>query len=200
MPPTPPPVRRAPRSDALLNREKLLQAAADAVREHGEKVPMSEIAELAGVGVGTLYRHFPTREALLSGLTERALTMVLARVHEAVGDRRPAIESLRRFFDQTIKHRDQLILPLHGGPTQLNPHGRALQTDIRRGLEDVLARGQADGSIRADVTATDIIIAGAQLAQPLPHIRPWDQLARRQARLLLAGLGAVGDTPLPSPR
>jgi AcrR family transcriptional regulator len=193
-------VKRGPRSDAMLNREKLLDAATIAVRRHGEKVPMSIVADLAGVGVGTLYRHFGSREEMLGVLTERSFEMVLGRVRRAASNTRPAIESLGRFFEDTIEHGEQLVLPLHGGPSELDARSRALDVEIRRGLEDVLARGRADGSIRSDATATDVIIAGAQLAQPLPHVTPWGKLARRQAHLMLAGLAATGDTALPYAR
>lgn len=198
---TPPaPMKRGPRSDAMLNREKLLDAATIAVRRHGEKVPMSVVADLAGVGVGTLYRHFGSREEMLGVLTERSFEMVLGRVRRAASDTRPAIESLGGFFEDTIEHGEQLVLPLHGGPSELDARSRALNAEIRRGLDEVLARGRGDGSIRSDVTATDVIIAGAQLAQPLPHVAPWGKLARRQAHLMLAGLAATGDTALPYAR
>ena len=192
--------RRHTRSDALANCEKLLEAAAQAVRTRGEKVPMLEISELAGVGVGTLYRHFPTREALLSTLTERSLLGVLQRVRGAAERAGSAIQALERFFEETIKHRDELILPYHGGPAVLDARGQLLEREIRDAIEEILARGRDDGSIRVDATATDVIIAGAQLSQPLPHVAPWDQLARRQARVYLAGLRAVDDDPMPFSR
>jgi hypothetical protein len=67
-------------------------------------------------------------------------------------------------------------------------------------LEQVLARGRTGGTIRPDVTAIDIIITGAMLAQPLPNTPNWDRLARRQAAIYIAGL-APGDTkPLPGRR
>jgi AcrR family transcriptional regulator len=62
------PSTRAPRKDALRNRERVLGAALELVRRDGEGVPMAQIAELAGVGVGTVYRHFQTREDLLAEL------------------------------------------------------------------------------------------------------------------------------------
>ncbi len=196
----PTPARRSLRSDALLNREKLLEAAAIAVRTRGERVPMAQVARLAGVGVGTLYRHFPTRNDLLRALTERSLHGVLCRIQESVHDGPPASDALSRFFEQTIKHRRELVLPLHGGPETLDSKSQALEQEIREALEEVLVQGREDGSLRADVTATDVIIAGAQLAQPLPHVAPWDVLARRQARVYLAGLRAAEDSPLPFSR
>ncbi|MGA2929356.1 MAG: TetR family transcriptional regulator, partial [Solirubrobacteraceae bacterium] len=65
------------RSDAAANRERILAAATIAVRRDGEKVPMATIAEEAGVGIGTVYRHYPTRPALLAALTLRSFHLVL---------------------------------------------------------------------------------------------------------------------------
>ena len=191
------PRRRGPRSDAIANRERVLAAAALAVKAGGEKVPMAEIAERAGVGVGTLYRHFPTRERLLAGLTYRSLGLALEHARGAAAETGPAIESLRGFFERTIARRQELILPLHGGPLILDEETERLRAEIRAALEEVLARGRADGTVRADVDAADIIVAGAQLAQPLPHVADWDGVARRQAQVVLAGLGATGDARLP---
>ena len=100
-----------------------------------------------------------------------------------------------RFLEQTIAARDEFVLPLHGGPVIHDEKIVALQSEIRNLLEQVLARGRRDGTIRPDATPIDIIITGAMLAQPLPHAADWDQLARRQARIFVAGL-AVTDLPL----
>ena len=185
------------RSDAVTNRERLLSAAAKAIVARGEKVPMAEIAEQAGVGVGTLYRHFPTRERLFAGLTVRSLQGVLARARRAAREHASAIDALDSFLEETIAHRDTLILPLHGAPMILDEEILALRREIRRELELVLARGRRDGDVRADVTAEDIIIAGASLAQPLPTVVDWDTHARRQAQLLIAGLSVTGGPRLP---
>jgi AcrR family transcriptional regulator len=179
---------RALRSDAAANRERLLAAAAVAVRRDGERVPMATIAEQAGVGIGTLYRHYPTRAALLAALSRRSWDLVLAHAQAAAGADGPAADAIARFFAQTIAARDDLILPLHGGPVSLDAETLALRARIRELLEQVLARGRRDASIRPDATATDIIITGAMLAQPLPHVNDWDRLARRQAEIYIAGL------------
>lgn len=152
---------------------------------------MSEIADSANVGVGTLYRHFPTRERLLAALSHRSFDLVLAHARSAASDERPAIESIGRFFEQTIKRREELVMPLHGGPVMLDGETRALQRQIRVVLGQVLARGREDGTILMDATPEDIIIAGAVLAQPLPHVQDWNRVARRLARVFLAGLGTA---------
>jgi len=188
---------RSLRSDAAANRDRLLAAAAVAVRRDGERVPMATIAAGAGLGIGTLYRHYPTRAALLAALALRSYRLVLDHARAAADSGEAAPAALAHFFDQTIAARDDLILPLHGGPVSLDRKTVALRTEISDLLEQVLARGRGDGTIRRDVTAVDIIITGAMLAQPLPHAADWDQLAHRQARIYVAGLATISDSPLP---
>jgi AcrR family transcriptional regulator len=187
------------RRDAAANRERILVAATIAVRRDGEKVPMATIADEAGVGIGTLYRHYPTRPALLAALTLRSFNLVLNHARTAAQSDEPAPAALAQFFEQTIAARNKLILPLHGGPVIRDEKIVALQTEIRKLLEQVLARGRRDRTIRPDATPIDIIITGAMLAQPLPRAPDWDRLARRQARLFVAGLTAT-DPPLPGTR
>jgi AcrR family transcriptional regulator len=182
------PVTRRLRRDAAANRERILVSATIAVRRDGDSVPMATIAEEAGVGIGTVYRHYPTRAALFAALTVRAFHLVLQHARAAALSDESAPAALTRFFDQTITARDDLILPLHGGPVVQDEKVVTLRTEIRELLGQVLARGRRDGTIRPDVTAIDIIITGAMLAQPLPHAADWDQLARRQARIYVAGL------------
>jgi AcrR family transcriptional regulator len=176
------------RSDAAANRERILDAAAVAIRREGPKVPIATIAKDAGVGVGTLYRHFPTRAALFAALANRAFVLVLGHAREAAESDEPAINSIGRFFERTVSRRADLILPLHGAPLTRDPEVVALRTAIRESLEEVLRLGRADGTIRSDVTAEDIIITGAHLAEPLANTRDWDAVARRQAALYLSGL------------
>jgi AcrR family transcriptional regulator len=187
---------RRQRSDAAANRERILDAATIAVRRDGERVPMATIADEAGVGIGTLYRHYPTRPDLLAAVTFRSFELVLQHARAAALSDEPAPAALEQFFERTISAREELILPLHGGPVIDRGTIAALQTEIRTLLEQVLARGRLDGTIRPDVTPIDIIITGAMLAQPLPHAADWDELARRQARIFVAGLAAT-DPPLP---
>ncbi len=156
---------------------------------------MATIADEAGVGIGTLYRHYPTRSALLAALTLRSFHLVLQHAHAAAHSDEPAPAALEQFFGQTIAARNEFILPLHGGPVIHDKNIVAVQTEIRQLLDQVLARGHREGTIRPDATPTDIIITGAMLAQPLPHTADWDQLARRQASIFIAGLATTDPSP-----
>jgi AcrR family transcriptional regulator len=191
------PRHRVLRSDAAANRGRLLAAATAAVKQDGEKAPMATVAAGAGVGVGTLYRHFPTREALLAALVTQSYEIVLSAARRAAMRSEPALTSLRAFLDEVIRRRDELILPLHGGPVTLDPGTVALRDSISQAIDQVLARGRAEGAVGPQITSGDIIIMGALLAQPLPHVPDWEQTARRAARIYLAGLAPASARDLP---
>lgn len=190
--------RRSLRRDAAANRERLLDAAAVAVLREGEGVPIATIAAAAGLGVGTLYRHFPTREALLAAVGHRSFRIVLGHARLAAAAERTAIASVGAFLERIIADRDNLVLPLHGGPLSLDDETERLRAEIRATIGSILLRGGLDGTIRTDVTAEDVIITGALLAQPLPHVSDWDVVARRQAQIYVSGLAPDDARPLRS--
>lgn len=183
--------RRGLRRDAVANGERVLEAAARTVLRD-PTVAMATIAAEAGVGVATLYRRFPTREALLTALTQRAFEMVLARAREAEEAPGSGLQALDRFLEATIAHRDQLVLPLHGGAAGLAPQSAAAQAQVHEVLGAFLARGRDDGSIRADLTAGDVVVFGAMLAQGLPGADDWEPAARRQKDLFITGARGPG--------
>jgi AcrR family transcriptional regulator len=185
------------RRDAAANRERVLVAAAAAIRREGARVPLAKVAADAGVGVGTLYRHYPSREALLTALTHRSFRMVLDAAHRAAVNDETAIESLRLFYILTIEQGSDLVLPLHGGPVLYDESTIALRDQVHETIQQILFRGGRDGTVRPDVTATDIIIFGALLVEPLAHIPDWKLTAQRQAALFLSGLAAKAGPPLP---
>lgn len=183
--------RRKPhmRSDALANQERLLAAAVTAMLRDGRQVPMASIARDAGVGIGTLYRNYPTREALLDALTVRSFELVLDAVEKAALVDGPAISALESFFASTIAHRDQLVLPLHGGPVDLSEESLRIQGKIRDAVDQTLERGRKDRTIRDDVTSADVVFFGAMLAQPLSTDEEWlETNLSRQQQIFLAGL------------
>src|ERR1700693_102363 len=105
---------REPRSDAARNHQALVRAATVAVHRECPRAPMPAIAADAGVGIGTLYRHFPTREDLLNYLTDASFEQVLANARAAESNGTTAAEALQQFIEAAISQRNQLVLPLHG--------------------------------------------------------------------------------------
>jgi AcrR family transcriptional regulator len=186
--PTPPASPRELRSDALRNQQELIRAATAAVHREGLHVPMATIAADAGVGVGTLYRHFPTREDLLSHLTHRSFEQVLANARAAERHGATATECLRLFIDAAISQRNELVLPLHGGPPPTRPATKTVRNQIRRIVGGIIDRGLADATLRRGITPQDIIVFGAMLAQPRPTDPDWDATCRRLLATYLRGL------------
>ena len=178
-----------PRSDAARNHEALVRAATGAVHREGPRVPMATIAADAGVGIGTLYRHFPSRDDLLDYLTHVSFEQVLANAQAAQHGATTAVEALRQFIEAAISQRNDLVLPLHGGPPLRSPKTRAVREQIHRILRQIIDRGREDGTIRQDVTPRDIVVFGAMLAQPRGPDRDWDMTCRRLLATYLAGLG-----------
>jgi AcrR family transcriptional regulator len=186
--PTPPASPRELRSDALRNQQELIRAATAAVHREGLHVPMATIAADAGVGVGTLYRHFPTREDLLSHLTHRSFEQVLANARAAERHGATATECLRLFIDAAISQRNELVLPLHRGPPPTRPATKTVRNQIRRIVGGIIDRGLADATLRRGITPQDIIVFGAMLAQPRPTDPDWDATCRRLLATYLRGL------------
>jgi len=180
--------RRELRRDAADNRDRVLAAAAAAVRREGTGVPMATVAADAGVGVGTVYRHFPSREALLGALTYRSFQLVLDAASRAAQSEGSGIEAVRCFLDQTVEHGPDLVLPLHGGPLVADRETDALQAEVRRTMGALLHRGRDDGTIRRDVRTRDLVLFGALLAQQLPHVPNWNENARRLVDIYIAGM------------
>jgi AcrR family transcriptional regulator len=186
-----PPASRQTRKDALRNRDRVLDAATELVRSDGEKVPMAKIAERAGVGVGTVYRQFATREELLGALVYRSFGIAVNNAQAAAAHPGSALEGVRLFFLATLRDRERFVLPLHGGPPVFTPATRERQADVRTALRALLERGKAAGELRADLSPEDLIIAASLLSRPLPGTGDWDGLARRQIELMINGLGST---------
>jgi AcrR family transcriptional regulator len=180
--------RRDLRSDALHNQQELIRAATAAVHREGLRVPMGTIAADAGVGIGTLYRHFPTREYLLSYLTHRSFERVLANARQAERDGATPTDCLRCFVNAAINQRNELVLPLHGGPPLTSPATAAVRSDVHQILQRIIDRGLADGTLRSGLTPRDIVVFGAMLAQPRPIDPDWDATCRRLLATYLQGL------------
>jgi AcrR family transcriptional regulator len=179
---------RDARSDAVRNREALVRAAIAALHGQGPRVTMATIAADAGVGIGTLYRHFPTREDLIDHLTQRSFEQVLANAQTADRDGTNGADALRRFIEAAIAQRNELVLPLHGGPPITAPQTLSVRDRVHRTVQHMIGRGRGDGTVRRDVTPRDVVIFGSMLAQPRPTDPAWDTICRRLLATYLSGL------------
>lgn len=192
---TPGPGRlRHVRADAARNIESLLRTAATDFERLGVDVPMREIAERAGVGVGTLYRHFPTRSELIVAVYRKEVDECADAVLRLAADYPPG-EALARwaegYVDFIAAHRG-LAAALNSGDPALEGLPAYFQQRLGPAVQGVLDAATAAGEIRAGVTPSELIHAVAMLCVP-PHCgEPTDP--RRMVGLLLDGLryGAKG--------
>jgi AcrR family transcriptional regulator len=190
---------RRPRRDAELNRERILAAAVSLMLREGRHVPLADIAAEAGVGVGTLYRSYADREALLHALEYRAYGLLNHILDEIERSDLPGLDAIREYLERSLDVGDQLILPLHGAPPLVSAEAVHARREINRRLAGFIERGQADGSIRASVNATDVIVFSALTTQPLPHGPSWPLIAGRQLAIFVNGLAGSGPAGLPGP-
>jgi len=146
------PAARPLRADAARNREKVLQAARQAFAESGYGVPLDEIASRAGVGPGTVYRHFPSKEALFEAV-------VTARITDLVSDARARADAddpgeaffgfLARIAGEAAAKRDL--------PDAISVSG-SLREDLFAALDLLLRRAQQAGAVRAGIVTSDLIV------------------------------------------
>lgn len=192
----PAPRRRAPRSDGRRNRRLIAEAAARAFATQGEDASLNAIARDAGVGIATLFRHFPTREALVEAIYSDSLEDLcaaaapLAAEHDALGATRAWAARFLDFISLKSGMADTLR-----ALTDADLASRVDAVDrLTEAVESLLAKGRAEGAFRPSVTADDVLAAlsGTALIAGRPAQR--DQ-ADRLVDLLLAGLTACGHHP-----
>lgn len=176
---------RKMRRDAAENAERVLAAAVRSGLAEGRHVPLARIAAEAGVGVGTLYRRYPNREALLEGLAVRAYRLILAEAEDALAHGETGLDAIGRFLRQTFVHRDELVLPLHGAPLTEGTESGELRARMQQTMTAIVARGHEDGSVRPEVSAGTVVRFGAMLAQPMSNVPDWDEAAAEQRELFL---------------
>jgi AcrR family transcriptional regulator len=184
-----PAVERPMRADAQRNREQLLAAAVAAFSHQGPEVTLESIARDAGVGIGTLYRHFPSREALV----DAAYRSELARLCESVPallSEMPADKAMRTWMDQFIDYMttkrgmsDALRKVIASGG---NPFAES-RTRLISAFAALMKAGAADGTLRSDLDPADLLasMSGVSLAVGDPARR---EQAGRLLDLLMDGL------------
>jgi AcrR family transcriptional regulator len=176
------------RRDAAENAERLLAAAVRAGLAEGRFVPLETVAAEAGVGIATLYRRYPNREALLEALAVRAYHLILAEAEDALTAGETGHDAVRRFLEQTFVHRDQLVLPLHGAPLSEGTESAELRARMQRTMAAIVGRGHRDGTVRRDVDAGTVVRFGAMLAHPMPNVADWPAAAADQRAVFLRGI------------
>jgi AcrR family transcriptional regulator len=180
--------QRKPRTDALRNRERILEVAKEAFTRYGVDASLDDIAKQASVGAGTLYRHFPTRDALIEAVYRSEVEKLAAAARGFAAAMSP-IEALRAwlllFVDYVAaKH---IIAPalnsVAGGASRLYQDSRSL---IQGAIAELVKRARKSGDLRRDVDASDLLRAVIGVSY-VGSGGDWQQSAKRLVDILIAG-------------
>jgi AcrR family transcriptional regulator len=180
--------QRRPRSDAQRNRGRILETAKAAFTRRGADASLDEIAKQAGVGAGTLYRHFPTRDALIEAVY-RSEVEKLAAAGRSFAAAMPPMEALRSWMLLLVDYiaAKHIIAPalnsVVGGPSRLYEDSRSL---IHGAMDALVKRAKKSGEVRRDVGASDLLLAVIGVSF-VGSGNDWQQSARRLVEILIAG-------------
>ncbi len=181
------------RADAQRNRDRILSAAAEAFAAEGAGAQMDDIAARAGVGVGTVYRHFPTKEALLGEMVRRKFVLMVARARAAQDEEGEPFE----VFVGLLRANAETMAADAATQDALQRHGRevwdaaaAEKEELMALTESLIARARRAGTLRADLTASDIPVLMCGVAATMGSSGPPGGDWRRHLEIVLDGLRA----------
>jgi AcrR family transcriptional regulator len=181
---------RTLRTDARENREKLLRAAASRFAAQGSGVALESIARSAGVGVGTLYRHFPTREALVEAVYRKEVDALCASSGELLAQL-PADAALEAWMERFIAYAATergLSAALKSVASSQSQLFAATRERLLTAIGSLLGAGIATGRLRGDVTADDVLTAMNAVWTISDEGEQWAARARRVLALLMDAL------------
>jgi AcrR family transcriptional regulator len=194
------------RADARQNRERLLAAARDVFVDQGPDAPLDAISTAAEVGIGTLYRRFPDRRAVVRAVVLDVLARTAEEARLALAEEADAFQALTRYMHRALDLRVSAVMPAlldHMPPD--DEEIASIRTHSWGLFQQLVDRAHAAGTLRPDVTFADIGFLLVRLARPLagPFSRDLNnQLAHRHLALVLDVLragGAEPAAPLPAP-
>jgi AcrR family transcriptional regulator len=182
------PVQRKPRADAERNRDRILEVAKEAFTRSGAEASLDDIARQAGVGAGTLYRHFPSREALIEAVY-RTEVAKLAAAERNFAETMPPIEALRAWMLLFVDYiaTKKIIAPALN--TLVGGHSKVFEASYNQiwdAIRALVKRAIKSGDIRKDLDAIDLLRAliGVSNVASSPD---WQQSARRLVDILITG-------------
>jgi AcrR family transcriptional regulator len=185
---SPAPPERKPRADAQRNRERILEVAKEVFTRDGAAASLDDIARRAGIGPGTLYRHFPTRDTLIEAVYRNEVKK-LADAEQRFAVEMPPLEALRAWMLLFIDHvsEKKLIIPamdtVSGGSMRLMEGSRSL---IHTTFVASVERAIGSGDLRSDTDPSDFVraLVGVFHTTASPG---WEASARRLVEILIAG-------------
>ncbi len=185
---------RAMRADARRNYDRLLAQARAAFAEHGTGTSLEDVARRAGVGIGTLYRHFPNRHALISAVWEDAVSDLLARSRALLDDPQPCsalVTWLRAIVTHAGEYRGLSSALMSASQDDSSALARC-SAPMRQAGAALLARAQEAGAVRPDVSISDLLQLTNAISLAAEETPDDPELADRLLTLTLRGLKADG--------
>lgn len=186
---------KRPRADALRNMAKVLRAAEEVFSEGGLSAPIDEVARRAGVGVGTVYRHFPTKEALFEAIVVTKLEALAERAERLAADPDPVqalFAHISELVSQAVAKKDLVDELGRWGFEPLERVHAEVKERLTKAGDALLRRAQAAGAVRADVSSDDLsaMVMGTCEGASCPFVDPKRraELAQRMVEVLCAGL------------
>lgn len=203
MSPSTPPADRPLRADARQNVAQILQVAQDVFADLGYQASIAEVARRSGLGMGTIYRHFPNKTALVERIAVKVMQESVVEVRRAVAEEPATWHAFTRAVRHMVRLRSSQLFPLsRGRAKEPSPELADIRTQLLTALEDLVARTQRVGAMRDDVTAYDVVLMlnsiPPRLTDPADDSPPAD-LTDRYVGVLLDGLRAPGSETLAQP-
>ncbi len=189
----PEPGRSSPRpmrSDALKNRQRILEAAEEVFATEGLSVPIDTVAERAGVGVGTLYRHFPTKEALFEAIVMARLDNLLeiAKSYAGADDPGDALFSFLGEFAQQASAKHDLFDALSSAGIDIKSNCAEMVDEMKQSIDLLLRRAVCASCVRPDITTDEMIGLVVGVCQGGGHSGYDDATVARMMTIVCDGL------------
>jgi AcrR family transcriptional regulator len=183
---------RKPRADSARNRQSLIEAAKAAFAEVGLNVSLEEIARRAGVGIGTLYRHFPTREAVVEAVYRREVEHLAEAVPRLL-QTSPAGEALHQWMHLFVDYiaTKRIIAPSLAAAARKSTVQTNSAELIKGAISTLVKRAIAGGDVRKDIDPSDLLRALVGVSYSNPDVG-WEASARRLIDILMDGLQRKG--------
>jgi AcrR family transcriptional regulator len=189
------------RRDAERNRQRILEAAREGFARRGLGITLDEIARLAGVGVGTVYRRFPDKELLIEALFERRLDELVELAEDALGQQDPW-DALAGFLERllAVQAADRGLKEVALGTTHGQERVRRARGRLAPVVRALIGRAQAAGVLRADVVGPDMALVQFMIGAVIDYTSDVEPDAwRRLLAIVLDGLRTRRDGPSPLP-
>jgi AcrR family transcriptional regulator len=187
------------RADARENRDRILFAARQVFADQGPDAPLEEIARQAGVGIATLYRRFPDRQALVRGVALDIWRRVAQEAQWALAEEPDAFRALTRYMHHALDLRTGAVMPVLAGQMPTDDEVRSARDRSAALVQHMIEQAQAEGTLRPDVAFGDIGLLVIRLSRPYHSPFPRDlndRIAHRHLDLLIDGLRHVRDRPV----